>query len=242
MNKKRHASAGMPKIREERDVSEHYREIITKAVCGKGRKFSKTMHTICPQHNPTSILGCWVINHRYDAERKGDSVEIKGSYDINVWYSYEKNTKTDVATERVSYHEHVPLKMRPDELMTDELDVIARATKQPQTIEALIAKNEKDVNVEVEKEFAAEVVGETKVSILVYPDKEDAHYEDVKWSEQVSDQELKDQIDPKFLDRRPPREFGNRKRERQDDRRDYDHKEKEDHRKHEEEKESYKKD
>ncbi|GAK01652.1 outer spore coat protein CotE [Geomicrobium sp. JCM 19055] len=191
---------------------QHYREIITKAVCGKGRKYSKTTHTICPQHKPTSILGCWVINHRYDAVRKGDSIQIKGTYDINVWYSYEKNTKTDVATNTVSYHESIPLKMRPDELITDELDVIARSTKQPHTLEALIAENGTDVNVEVEKEFAAEVVGETKVCVLVHPDKEDAHYQDVKWSEEVSDQELKDSIDPKFLERRPPREFGGRKR------------------------------
>ncbi|SDI95470.1 outer spore coat protein CotE [Natribacillus halophilus] len=182
---------------------EHYREIITKAVIGKGKKFSKTTHTIKPAHRPTSILGCWVINHHYDARRKGDSVEITGNYDINVWYSYEDNTKTDVASEKVSYKEHVPLKMRADEVMTDDFDVIARATKQPNTIEASISKKDKEVNVEVEKEFAAEVVGETKVSILVHPSKEDDYYRDVKWDEQVSDEELKDDIKPDFLGRRP---------------------------------------
>ncbi|MBB6449233.1 spore coat protein E [Geomicrobium halophilum] len=182
---------------------EHYREIITKAVCGKGKKFSKTTHSIKPNHRPTSILGCWVINHKYDAKRKGDSVEINGDYDINVWYSYDNNTKTDVATEKVSYKETIPLTMRSDEVMTDDLDVIARATKQPNTLEASIDKKEKEVCVEVEREFAAEVVGETKVCILIHPDKEDEYYRDIKWEEQVSDQELKDEIEPDFLGRRP---------------------------------------
>lgn len=33
------------------------REIITKAICGKGRKFSTATHTVTPPHHPTSILG-----------------------------------------------------------------------------------------------------------------------------------------------------------------------------------------
>lgn len=45
------------------------REIITKAVCGKGRKFSQATHTVTPSHSPTSILGCWIINHTFQAER-----------------------------------------------------------------------------------------------------------------------------------------------------------------------------
>ncbi|QQK80174.1 outer spore coat protein CotE [Salicibibacter cibi] len=209
---------------------EHYREIITKAVCGKGKKFSKTTHTIKPAHRPSSILGCWVINHKYDAKRKGDSVEITGDYDINVWYSYENNTKTDVASEKVSYKEHVPLKMRSDEVMTDDFDVIARATKQPNTIEASISKKDKEVNVEVEREFAAELVGETKISILVHPDKEDDYYQDVKWADQVSDQELKDDIQPDFLGRRPG-DFelhGHYKETKEEDRKEETHGEKKD--------------
>jgi hypothetical protein len=44
-----------------------YREIITKAVVAKGRKFTQSNHTISPAHSPTSILGCWIINHKYNA-------------------------------------------------------------------------------------------------------------------------------------------------------------------------------
>lgn len=47
-----------------------YREIITKAVIGRGRKFSKHIDHIRPDNKPSSILGCWIINHRYHAKRK----------------------------------------------------------------------------------------------------------------------------------------------------------------------------
>ncbi|SDH00451.1 spore coat protein E [Alteribacillus persepolensis] len=176
-----------------------YREIVTKAVCGKGKKHCKDTHVVKPPQKPTSILGCWIINHEYEADRKGDSVEIVGSYDINVWYSYDENTKTDVTSENVTYSEVVPLAMKQKELLSDEVDVIARTLKQPNTIEASIGDKGKDVKVEVEKEFSAEIVGETKVCIQIHPDAEDDDYRNISFDEQVSDEELK-KIDTDFLD------------------------------------------
>ncbi|WP_240375388.1 outer spore coat protein CotE [Bacillus piscicola] len=177
----------------------YYREIVTKAVCGKGRKHCKDHHVIKPPQKPTSILGCWIINHVYDADRKGDSVEVIGSYDINVWYSYDDNTKTDVLSDSVTYSEVIPLAMKQKDLIGDEIEVIARTVKQPSTLEALIDENGKEVTVDVEKEFAAEIVGETKVCIQVHPDAEDDDYKDINWDEQISDEELKE-IDTEFLD------------------------------------------
>ena len=62
-----------------------------KAVCGKGRKFSHVTHTVTPPYPPTSILGAWIINHQYEAVHSGDGVEVVGTYDINIWYSYNNN-------------------------------------------------------------------------------------------------------------------------------------------------------
>ena len=77
-----------------------FREIITKAVVGKGRKYTKSTHTCESNNEPTSILGCWVINHSYEARKNGKHVEIEGFYDVNTWYSFDGNTKTEVVTER----------------------------------------------------------------------------------------------------------------------------------------------
>ena len=40
-----------------------FREIVTKAVIGKGKKTFSNHYTLVPQEVPTTILGCWVINH-----------------------------------------------------------------------------------------------------------------------------------------------------------------------------------
>ena len=40
-----------------------YKEIVTKAVIGKGKKYFKNNYTIKPTEKPTTVLGCWVINH-----------------------------------------------------------------------------------------------------------------------------------------------------------------------------------
>src|SRR5690625_1666028 len=97
-----------------------YREIITKAVIGKGKKFTEATHAISPSHQPSSILGCWVINHLYNAKKKSaDTVEINGSYDINIWYSYNDNTKTEVVTERITYCDYIPLSVKDDNCLKD---------------------------------------------------------------------------------------------------------------------------
>ena len=40
-----------------------YKEIVTKAVIGKGKKYYKNSYTITTDNEPTTVLGCWVINH-----------------------------------------------------------------------------------------------------------------------------------------------------------------------------------
>lgn len=40
-----------------------YKEIVTKAVIGKGKKSFSDSYTVTPETIPTTVLGCWVINH-----------------------------------------------------------------------------------------------------------------------------------------------------------------------------------
>lgn len=39
-----------------------YKEIVTKTVIGKGKKYFKNNYTLTPTDKPTTVLGCWVIN------------------------------------------------------------------------------------------------------------------------------------------------------------------------------------
>lgn len=147
-----------------------YREIITKAVVGKGKKYNRSTHTITPSHSPSSILGCWVINHVYDAKKVKEGVEVSGKYDINIWYSYSDNTRTEVVQESVKYHELVKLKYRDDNFTGEDCEVIAKSLKHPNCLDAVISPNGNRFIVTVEKEVLVEVVGETKVVVVVAPE------------------------------------------------------------------------
>ncbi len=145
------------------------REIITKAVCGKGRKFSTVTHTVTPPHKPTSILGAWIINHQYEAVRSGNGIEVVGTYDINIWYSYNNNSQTDVAKESVQYAEVVPLSYLDGKHRPSTEEVYAEVLQEPNCVEANVSSNGKSVTVRVEREFAVEMIAETKVCVAVLP-------------------------------------------------------------------------
>lgn len=171
-------------------LDHEYREIITKAICGKGRKFTKDQHTVTPTHRPTSILGCWVINHLYHAKMiSEDTVEVKGSYDINIWYSYNDNTKTEVVTERATYCDKIPLGKRDKNCIGDDFEVIANVVQQPNCLECKIKKSGQKIVADIEREFRVKVIGETKIYVKVSHDHK--HHKD-DWDYKLTDAELSD--------------------------------------------------
>ena len=65
-----------------------YKEIVTKAVVGKGKKYYRNTYTINTEFAPNTVLGCWVINHKFEGHEVHGKIEIDGSFDVNLWYSY----------------------------------------------------------------------------------------------------------------------------------------------------------
>lgn len=179
------------------DHEHNYREIITKAVVGKGRKFSQSAHTVTPMHKPSSILGCWIINHKYKAYKDGDYVVVTGNYDINIWYSYSNNTKTEVATENVSYKDVVPLSTK-DEHCDKFEEVNVRPLQEPNCLEANISPNGNKIVVQVEREFIVEVIGETKVCVYVNPEGCISPIEENGSDYDIAEEEFED-LDPNYL-------------------------------------------
>ncbi|MEI7024360.1 outer spore coat protein CotE [Paenibacillus sp. y28] len=175
------------------------REIITKAVCGKGRKFSQVSHMVSPPHAPTSILGAWVINHQYEAVKSADGIEVVGTYDINIWYSYNKNTQTDVAKETVSYVETVGLSYLDSKHRPATVEVAAEATQEPNCVEASISRSGGGVVIRVEREFSVEMVAETKVCVVVCQNCDDLADKEFEFDGGEETGEFED-LDPDLLD------------------------------------------
>ncbi|WP_347440301.1 outer spore coat protein CotE, partial [Pseudomonas aeruginosa] len=68
-------------------------------------------------------------------------MEIEGFYDVNTWYSFDGNTKTEVVTERVNYTDEVSIGYRDKNFSGDDLEIIARVIQPPNCLEALVSPN-----------------------------------------------------------------------------------------------------
>ena len=146
-----------------------FKEIVTKAVIGKGKKYFKNNYNLLADHNANTILGCWVINHSFKGSVVNQKVVIDGSYDVNIWYSYDDDQKTAVATKKVSYNETVNVKTKND-TQVEGSDIIVRVLKQP-TCSNVNIKDDV-IEFDIEKELGIEVVNDAKVKIAIEDDEE----------------------------------------------------------------------
>lgn len=168
-----------------------YKEIVTKAVIGKGKKYFKNSYNLLAENNANTILGCWVINHEFSGSVKNDKVVIDGNFDINIWYSYDDDKKTAVASKNISYSETVSVKLKNDTSITGS-DIIVRALKQPSCSNVKVKDDV--IEFDIEKELGIEVVNDAKVKIAIEDDEEpwetlddDAETQEAKIDEEVKE-------------------------------------------------------
>lgn len=176
------------------------REIVTKAVVGKGKKSFTTTKTVTPECQPTTILGCWVINHNFKGYRNGNKINIEGSYDVNIWYSCSEDTKTEVVRETITYLEAVNVPRQDETDITNE-DIIIRSLKQPSCTKADIVDGK--IEYTVQKELGIEIVGDVKVKIS-YDEEEDPWeiiMDDVDDSDiQSAEDAIEQEVNEEYLD------------------------------------------
>lgn len=172
-----------------------YKEIVTKAVIGKGKKHYKNTYTINIDNVPNTVLGCWIINHKFEGVQENNKIVINGSFDVNLWYSYDNDTKTTVITKTINYKEIVSVneKEKPD---TDIKDIIVRSLKQPTCISA--KEGDKNINIEIEKELGVEIVGDTKVKIAIEEDEDAWDILDDDYNDDV-DKEIENSVKEDFI-------------------------------------------
>ena len=160
----------------------NYREIVTKAVIAKGKKLFTTNNTVKVDKNPSTILGCWIINNKFKGYVQGEDVAVDGSFDINIWYSYDNDTKTEVIKETNNYNEVVHLRERDEETSGEE--IIVRSLKQPSCVKVDIDGN--NINYTIEKELGIELVGDIKVKI-------ETNNEEDPWDEIVEESKVEEE-------------------------------------------------
>ncbi len=171
----------------------NYKEIVTKAVLGKGKKTFITNNSVTVTNNPTTVLGCWVINHNFKGYKENDKIVVEGSYDVNIWYSRENDTITEVVKQTDSYLEKVNIAKKEESDSGSSEEIIVRSLKNPNCTKVEI----KDgiISYTIEKELGIEIVGDTKVKINI---NQEADY----WDEidDSFEEEIDKEVNENYLD------------------------------------------
>ena len=167
----------------------NFKEIVTKTVVGKGRKTFKTNHSLTPENTPNTVLGCWVINHTFTGTNRKNEVTVNGSFDVNVWYSYDNDSKTAVTTRSFNYQETLRLRVKDHDSLTNENEIIVRSLKQPTVQDVNIKDNE--VYLSIEKELGVEIVGESKVKIAILED--ELPWDDIEEEPDIDENYIKEE-------------------------------------------------
>lgn len=147
-----------------------YKEIVTKAVVGKGKKSFSNKYSLEVEEKPSTVLGCWVINHKFSGYKTGTNIGVTGSYDINIWYSYDDDTKTKVVSKTIDYDDKFNIKLKANAELTQANDIIVRTLSQPTCSNVDI--KDLTINFMIDKELGIELVGETKVKIAIEEEEE----------------------------------------------------------------------
>ena len=135
------------------------------------------------------------MTHKFEGHEVHGKIEIDGSFDVNLWYSYDNNTKTSVMTKNISYNEMVTLAQK-ETTDSSKKDIIVRCLKGPSCISAKEDGN--SISIDIEKELGIEIVGDTKVKIAIEETAEpwDDIFDDV---DENTEKEIEDNIDPNYI-------------------------------------------
>ena len=174
-----------------------FKEIVTKAFIGKWKKYFKNSYTINTESKPTTVLGCWVINHKFKGYKSGEKIGVDGSYDINIWYSYDNDSKTTVVSKKIDYNDLFNVKIKENADLTSDTDVIVRTLKQP-TCSKVNIENDGVISFDIEKELGVEIVGETKMKIAIEEDEEPWDEIEDEMDEEI-EKEIENNIDEKYI-------------------------------------------
>ena len=173
-----------------------YKEIVTKAVIGKGKKSFNDNYKIETQDKPTTVLGCWVINHKFKGYKSGDKIGVDGSFDVNIWYSYDEDSKTTVVNKKIEYNDLFNVKVKENADLSGDTEIIVRSLSQPNCVRVNIL-DDGSISFDIEKEMGVEIVGETKMKIAIEEDGEP--WDDI--DEELNEEDLKeiDKVDENYI-------------------------------------------
>ncbi|MBO5183487.1 MAG: outer spore coat protein CotE [Bacilli bacterium] len=126
------------------------------------------------------------MSHKFKGYKSGEKIGVDGSYDVNIWYSYDNDSKTTVVNKQIKYNDLFNVKTKQNIDLNGDTDIIVRVLNQPTCSKVDIDGN--NIVFDIEKELGVEIVGETKMKIAIEEDEE-------PWDEiddEINDETLKE--------------------------------------------------
>ena len=148
---------------------------------------------------PSTVLGCWVINHQFKGYKSGDSIGVDGSFDVNIWYSYDGDSKTTVVNKKIDYNDIFNVRVKEDADLTSDTEIIVRTLKQPSCTHVDIT-DDGNISFEIEKELGVEIVGETKMKISIEEDEDPWDDLDNEVNEEVL-KEIDEEVNTDYIEK-----------------------------------------
>lgn len=143
-----------------------YREILTKAIVAKGEKTIKNKETILTEDNVSKVLGCWIINHKYEITTSNDIVYISGEFDAFLWYGKNNNTDSNLIKKTFTYKDEIPYSFTIESYPLDEkCEIKSKIETEPSCISMSFDNN--TINIEYISKVCIDIVGETNIKIKV---------------------------------------------------------------------------
>ena len=147
-----------------------YREILTKAIIGKGTNKIEENQVIEVDEEISRALGCWIINHQ--SSIKVEDEKIFAFYDKNfvnhdVWYGFNHDKNCKLANKVFEFTDEISYKFNDNlvQEINEQTEIKKYVNKQPTCVELKYEKNK--IFVKVNRIYSIDIVGETKLTISV---------------------------------------------------------------------------
>lgn len=165
------------------------REIIVKTLVGKGKLALQDKQIVKVGENISKPLGCWIINHTFKTKQNGKSVELTGSYDIQIWYAYDEDKKTNVVYKTVPFSGVFMVSWKKVKTIDDEIKDKVHIIKYP-TATGMSLINDHEVEIIIESVYLVDVFQDSV--IVVNTIEEDNN-------EELMDEEIIMNVNPNYL-------------------------------------------
>ncbi len=170
------------------------REIVTRSVVAKGKKIITIKDELLPQESISTILGCFIINHVFDAQLIEDKALVNGQFELDIWYTYETSdglVATDVVKKVICYEKKIRTKPVVNCYSHKGLEILVTVTGMPECTS--VNFQDEQINVCVTLELLAEVIGETKIKVAIIEQNECCNYQNESF------EDFEDEINEDFI-------------------------------------------